>query len=87
LEAAEVRRISVATRITNRVPKSEQEPKEPTSVPPGALKAGSGNSASLQQQIRERAYELYVARGCQDGHADEDWRLAEEEILGITGGG
>lgn len=45
------------------------------------------NSAQLEQRIRERAYELYVAGGCRDGHADEDWRLAEEEILGITGGG
>lgn len=49
--------------------------------------AGSGNSAQLEQRIRQRAYELYVAGGCKDGHADEDWRLAEEEILGITGGG
>jgi Protein of unknown function (DUF2934) len=51
------------------------------------VEPGSGNSAELEQRIRQRAYELYVARGCHDGHADEDWRLAEEEILGITGGG
>ena len=51
------------------------------------VEPGSGNSAELERRIRQRAYELYVARGCHDGHADEDWRLAEEEILGITGGG
>jgi len=43
--------------------------------------------SEIDQRIRERAYELYVARGKQPGRADEDWRLAEEEIRGITGGG
>jgi hypothetical protein len=41
----------------------------------------------VEQRIRERAYELYVQRGAQPGRAEEDWRLAEEEIRGITGGG
>jgi len=35
----------------------------------------------LQQQIRQRAYELYEARDGQDGHDVEDWLRAEEEIL------
>jgi hypothetical protein len=34
----------------------------------------------LEQQIRERAYELYEARGRQDGHEQEDWFRAKEEI-------
>ena len=34
----------------------------------------------LEIQIRERAYELYVARGRADGHDLEDWLRAEEEI-------
>jgi Protein of unknown function (DUF2934) len=54
---------------------------------PAGSQAEKPNSAELGQRIRQRAYELYVAGGCKDGHADEDWRLAEEEILGITGGG
>ena len=41
----------------------------------------------IEQRIRERAYELYMARGKQPRRAEEDWRLAEEEIRGITGGG
>lgn len=45
------------------------------------------NSADLSERIRQRAYEIYVARGSQEGRADEDWTLAEEEILGLTGGG
>jgi hypothetical protein len=42
---------------------------------------------SLEDAIRARAYELYEARGRQEGHADEDWRRAEEEIrTGKIGG-
>ena len=34
----------------------------------------------LEDQIRQRAYELYQARGRDDGHDLEDWLRAEEEI-------
>jgi hypothetical protein len=30
--------------------------------------------------IRERAYEIYVRRGCKGGHADGDWLTAEAEL-------
>jgi hypothetical protein len=33
-----------------------------------------------RRQIRLRAYELYEARGREDGHELEDWLRAEEEI-------
>lgn len=46
-----------------------------------------GNSASRQTQIRDRALELARARGQDQGYSEEDWRLAEEEVLHITGGG
>ena len=38
--------------------------------------------ANSEQQIRLRAYELYEARGCCDGHDLEDWLEAEAEITG-----
>jgi hypothetical protein len=28
-----------------------------------------------------------IARGQSEGYSEEDWRLAEEEVLHITGGG
>jgi hypothetical protein len=34
----------------------------------------------FEQQIRDRAYELYEARGREDGHAVDDWLRAEEQI-------
>jgi hypothetical protein len=33
-----------------------------------------------RRQIRLRAYELYEARGREDGHELDDWLRAEEEI-------
>ncbi|MEP6932421.1 MAG: DUF2934 domain-containing protein [Nitrospirota bacterium] len=36
----------------------------------------------LQLLIAKRAHELYVDRGCRDGHALDDWFEAEREVLG-----
>ena len=35
----------------------------------------------LHAHISLRAYELYLQRGCREGHAQEDWLDAEREIL------
>ena len=40
------------------------------------------NGVSLEEQIRQRAYELYEQRGRYDGFAEEDWRQAESEVRG-----
>jgi hypothetical protein len=37
--------------------------------------------ATLEEQIRRRASELYEARGREDGHELDDWLQAEAEIL------
>lgn len=34
-----------------------------------------------RERIRQRAHELYVARGQEDGHDLEDWLQAEGQIL------
>jgi hypothetical protein len=35
----------------------------------------------LEQSIRERAYQLWIDSGCQDGQADANWLAAQREIL------
>ena len=35
----------------------------------------------MEEEIRIRAYELYIERGGQDGFDQEDWSRAEREIL------
>jgi hypothetical protein len=37
---------------------------------------------NIEERIRRRAYELYVARGREDGHDLDDWLRAESEITG-----
>ena len=41
---------------------------------------GTRPNPSLEQQIRNRAYQLYEERGQEDGHELEDWLRAEAEI-------
>jgi hypothetical protein len=36
---------------------------------------------NVEDQIRERAYELYLQRGSREGQAEQDWLDAEYEIL------
>jgi hypothetical protein len=35
-----------------------------------------------EDAIRQRAYEIYLRRGMEDGRADEDWFEAETELRG-----
>lgn len=49
---------------------------------PTPITGTSTNEASerILEQIRQRAYELYEARGREDGHDLDDWLLAEVEL-------
>ncbi len=44
---------------------------------PGVVQAIRGPT---HEQIARRAYELFLARGSVDGHAQEDWAQAEREL-------
>ena len=37
-------------------------------------------TAAINQTIAERAYELFLARGCEHGHDIEDWLTAETQV-------
>lgn len=39
----------------------------------------------LEEQIRQRAHEIYLQRGGQDGSELDDWLQAEEEVLRAQG--
>lgn len=36
--------------------------------------------ATREQEIRNRAYEIYLQRGAQPGHEVQDWLQAEREL-------
>ena len=46
----------------------------------GKAKEAAFKSLPLEEQVRRRAYELYVQRGNQSGSEFEDWLQAENEI-------
>jgi Protein of unknown function (DUF2934) len=50
-----------------------------TKKPPTAVTSGP---QELEHQIRQRAYELYEARGREHGNELEDWLCAEEQMAG-----
>lgn len=52
-------------------------------TPKNAIPQTTVISAPLlsQDEIRERAYQLYEGRGRQDGQAQQDWLKAEHQVL------
>jgi hypothetical protein len=51
----------------------------PSKKPPATV-TDEPQDLELEDQIRERAYELYEARGREGGHELEDWYRAKEQI-------
>lgn len=47
-----------------------------------ATRTAASPPENPEEQIRRRAYELYEARGREDGHDLDDWKQAETEIKG-----
>jgi hypothetical protein len=54
-------------------------PSSPKSV--GATVTSISGAVPLQDQVRQRAHQLFESRGRQDGKAEQDWLSAEREIL------
>jgi hypothetical protein len=44
------------------------------------MKSKIGHALPTKEQIKFRAYELYLQRGRKDGQAVEDWLIAEKEL-------
>ena len=75
----------------NATPESNVTPISVTPISVTPSSHGNGNMAEnkkyahlepgIQEEIRQRAYELYEERGRQDGFHDEDWSRAETEVL------
>ena len=56
----------------------------PTTKKPSTFGRTKVVEDNLEEQIRTRAYELYEARGREEGHDLEDWLEAEAEITGTA---
>jgi len=56
-------------------------PKKPVGKTAGPKKAAPAPSLpELEEKVRQRAYELYLERGREEGHEAEDWIRAEAEV-------
>ena len=44
------------------------------------VRPGLAQAFPMKKRIEARAYELYLQRGCEDGHDVEDWLTAEKEL-------
>lgn len=50
-----------------------------------AVKPAGGDAAPGDGAVARRAYDLYLARGREDGHDVEDWLKAECELRAANG--
>ncbi len=55
-----------------------------TRLSPAHPEYGKLNFHQVEQRIRDRAYALYLQRGCEDGHDLDDWLEAKAEVLGVV---
>jgi hypothetical protein len=50
---------------------------------PHLMSTGKQPDAEIEEQIRQRAYELYQERGGVAGNATDDWQQATHEVLSL----
>ena len=64
----------------------QQRRKPESTIPPDTAApqaAGDTTAVALDRdRVAQRAYELYLARGCQEGQDLDDWLCAERELTG-----
>ncbi len=61
---------------------AEQNPPEQRSSGLQVVPKNASVSGVTHERISKRAYELFVQRGYQNGHHEEDWKRAESELKG-----
>ncbi len=49
-------------------------------VPPSVVPQQPSSNGNLEEQIRLRAYEIFLERGSTPGSESEDWLIAEREV-------
>ena len=56
-----------------------------TTTPSSTSKAPPGRAAQVtDSDIARRAYDLYLARGCEPGHDVDNWLQEERELRGAV---
>jgi hypothetical protein len=77
------------TRQPTRTPRPGAAPRSPSPAPANPAAAAPSNPAPRRptvEQIRKRAYEIYLARRGVGGSPEQDWLQAERELTRELGG-
>ena len=53
---------------------------KPVAMTSATVPKSTSMSGPTHQEIAQRSYELYLARGSIDGQAEDDWARAESEL-------
>lgn len=70
---------STAAKQTTETTKRPIRKRSVSSVPPASQERLVAHGPS-HEEIARRAFELYLARGGEHGHHEEDWARAEQEL-------
>jgi hypothetical protein len=61
-------------------PKSSKAANPSKTSAPATPTTTTSRRAPTHEEIAARSYELFLARGAEPGHAEEDWLKAEAEL-------
>ena len=50
-------------------------------ITPAKIEVSQPSNGNLEEEIRQRAYELFLQRGGTPGCENDDWLIAEREVL------
>lgn len=71
-------------KVTKKATTAKTAPRKTTSSS-GVTKIRSIASGPTEEQIRQRAFEVFLRRGAAPGTADGDWHIAEQELRAEMG--
>ena len=79
--------MSVREVILMAKPANSKSKRSGTAAADGGSPAPGRNGPALvtDADVARRAYDLYLARGCESGHDVEDWLQAERDLRGDVG--
>jgi hypothetical protein len=67
-------------RANDRPVRPPSSQREEAASRAGSISMASGGSEPSEEEIRQRAYDLYLQRGGADGLDFDDWLSAEQEL-------
>ena len=76
--------MSIREVILMAKPANSKTKRADTAAATGGSTAPGPNGSALvtDADVARRAYDLYLARGCESGHDVEDWLQAERDLRG-----